>query len=124
MRKKHPPKPAPRPVGPLLLIICAIAGISGWFYWHNRSPRPESPTLEPNQRNIQKKALSQYGGSQSCRGCHAEIFEEFKTSHHALAERPISAELDARFFDRKVTHGTQTSDLRHTGTNFQIVTAN
>ena len=55
-----------------------------------------------------------YAGSASCRDCHAQEFQLFTNSHHALAERPVDPQSDARFFapSQSVKHGTQTSEFR------------
>jgi len=64
---------------------------------------PVENPLRPDDQAV----FAQYGGSESCRQCHSEAFEDWKTSHHGLAERNIKPELDQRAFDptRSFGHG-------------------
>ncbi|MDR3458550.1 MAG: tetratricopeptide repeat protein [Verrucomicrobiae bacterium] len=57
------------------------------------------------------KVFAQYGGSESCRDCHAEEYRLWKNSNHALAERPVQAARDRGAFAPTQTfrHGTQSS---------------
>lgn len=67
---------------------------------------------------IKKIALAAYGGSASCRECHAEAFGAWTKSHHALAERNVAESLDRNAFEpgRPVMHGAQMSQTSwHSG---------
>ena len=57
------------------------------------------------------KVFAQYGGSESCQGCHAEEYELWKKSNHGLAERELRPARDRPDFEPAQTfkHGTQTS---------------
>ncbi|MBW8864568.1 MAG: hypothetical protein JF609_06525 [Verrucomicrobia bacterium] len=58
-----------------------------------------------------EKVFAEYGGSESCRDCHAEEYRLWKNSNHALAERPVQTAHDLGAFATMQTmrHGTQTS---------------
>jgi tetratricopeptide (TPR) repeat protein len=65
-----------------------------------------------------------YGGSASCRACHAEEFSAWAGSHHALAERlPNPLSENAAFKPSQTFHhGTQQTSLRKTGDQYQVIT--
>lgn len=65
-----------------------------------------------------------YAGSESCRDCHRADYDLWKTSHHALAERPISAVSDQIAFSpsRSLQHGKETTTFQFTNGQYQIVT--
>ncbi|MBX3743773.1 MAG: tetratricopeptide repeat protein [Verrucomicrobiae bacterium] len=56
--------------------------------------------------------FARYAGSDRCRDCHAEAYAAWRGSHHGLAEREASAELDAAAFEPRRTfrHGTQSTE--------------
>ncbi len=59
----------------------------------------------------EKKVFAQYGGSESCRDCHAEEYALWKNSNHGLAERLVQPARDRQAFDPAQTfkHGSQIS---------------
>ena len=65
-----------------------------------------------------------YAGSESCRDCHEDQFNEWTGSHHQLAERGVSKPLDELAFHphRTIKHATQTSETKVDNEQFQIVT--
>ncbi len=65
-----------------------------------------------------------YAGSESCRDCHRADYDLWKTSHHALAERPISSATNQVAFNpsRSLQHGSETTTFQTTNGQFQIVT--
>lgn len=85
-----PPGP-PGPMGP--------AGPAG----------PEGPQGPPGKPGEAAKPIetgpfgASYVGSQTCGGCHAEIFEQFSTSGHARALTPISEGQPPQFPFTKLT---------------------
>jgi Flp pilus assembly protein TadD len=86
-----------------------VAGglISGFIFTHKKSSA-EQP-------------FAAFGGSQSCRDCHAQEFDAWKGSHHALAERTIVPSVDSRFFQGEtVKHGTQSTIFKKVNGAFQI----
>ena len=56
-------------------------------------------------------APDQYAGSPSCKECHEEAYRDWKGSHHANAQRDLSADLDDEAFEplRSIQHGSQVS---------------
>ena len=87
-----------------------------------KSPSASSrPRTIPNQI---KTVLAQYAGSESCRECHQEAFNQWTGSHHALAERLLEPEADRAAFDppHEIRHGTQTSVARAVGDRFELET--
>ncbi|MFZ4763368.1 MAG: tetratricopeptide repeat protein [Roseimicrobium sp.] len=85
----------------------------------SRAPLPITPIVEP-----EVQAHAQYAGSQSCRACHAELFDQWAKSNHGLAERPWRDDLDKAAFQptQSFTHGTQTSEARITDGKPQLLT--
>lgn len=65
-----------------------------------------------------------YAGSASCEECHQEIFDEWKTSHHAHAQRELRPELDHPAFDppREIKHASQTSSVSRDGDRYVLAT--
>ena len=59
------------------------------------------------------KLFAQYGGSESCKDCHAEEFRQWRESNHGLAERFIQPPMDETAFNpaRTFKHGTQSSSV-------------
>ena len=68
---------------------------------------------------------SAYAGSASCRECHAEAYNNWAKSHHALAERPPNPLMENAAFipPRLFKHGTQETSLRDTNGRFELITA-
>jgi predicted CXXCH cytochrome family protein len=62
--------------------------------------------------------------AESCKECHPSEYDLWASSHHGLAERPISAQWDRAAFvpERKFTAGSQTNELRFNNGQFQIIT--
>ena len=89
------------------------------------SPPPASPVQAPSSKKPETTAaFPDYAGSQSCRGCHEEVFELWRGSHHALAERQIDWSTDREAFDppHEFRHGSQQSAARVSGDKPEIVT--
>lgn len=110
-----------RPILLLLSIGILIAGV--WLFYSNSQQAPtdvvQNVTMySPADRQI----FSSYGGSSSCKKCHEEEYNDWKFSHHALAERPPEAEIDNAAFNpsRTFNHGTQHSDIGITLGNYQV----
>lgn len=142
-KKKSPPRGAKPPAAPsrlggnsvkaISLAICAIALVGSLAWWaahrHENAPagvgsHPPTPSaafqLEP-----EKTVFARYAGPESCRECHAAEFEKWKGSHHGLAERPLDPQLDRAAFEppREIKAGSQVSEARMEGGQFQLVTA-
>ncbi len=90
-----------------LLLVTAALNLAG----------AESVTTNAN-------AFAGYAGSESCRDCHKDDYELWKTSHHALAERGASPAIDLVAFvpSRNIKHGSETTAVQTNGSAFQIVT--
>ena len=106
----------------ILLPLAASIGVMAIFIFaaHKKSSRHHAPAPE-NQKQI----YAAYGGSASCRECHAEAYDHWAKSHHALAERlPAPALENAAFMPpRTFRHGTQATSLRGTNGRYEIITA-
>ena len=50
--------------------------------------------------------LADYGGSESCKNCHRSEYDRWSQSHHGLAERLVTPDLDRTAFDppRSIAH--------------------
>jgi hypothetical protein len=61
-------------------------------------------------------------GPLACAECHAEIFEDWQKSHHAKANRPISAALDASAFTptRRIEESGVTYELAFADERFEL----
>lgn len=88
--------------------------------------QPSHPALPPSapESPVTNSLYAAYGGSASCRACHADIYNHWATSHHALAERePAPRTEDPAFIPpRTFTHGTQSTSLRATNGQYQLIT--
>jgi predicted CXXCH cytochrome family protein len=64
------------------------------------------------------------GASVSCRECHPSEYDLWASSHHGLAERAVSAQLDRAAFEpaRAFKAGSQTNEARMGAGQCQIVT--
>jgi predicted CXXCH cytochrome family protein len=110
------------------LLVLALAA---WLWWTNAvSPktRPVSDSPNPAAPGHPQPAstpLSAYAGSASCRDCHPAAYDQWKHSHHALAERAVDLARDRAAFDppRTFKHGTQTSEARSNGDRLEVVSS-
>ena len=102
-----------RAPGKTMPIVALVGGICiGLFVCFNffGTEEAERPATESAIKTIE--TFDAYAGSSSCRECHAEQFEDWKTSHHGLAERNISAERDAEALQRRRFCGLEFRDVR------------
>lgn len=83
------------------------------------APVGRPPVVQPEH-----KVFPLYAGSESCRECHQAEWEQWRTSNHGLAERPVSPELDKLAFDppRTFRHGTQSTEVVFASGRFEIRT--
>jgi tetratricopeptide (TPR) repeat protein len=97
-----------------LLLTAVLAGCDS---------RPKPPTSAPaaatapaSQPSTAPTSSAAWGGSPSCERCHEEAYKEWKTSHHANAQRELVPEQEGPAFTprREIRHGTQISyaDMR------------
>jgi Flp pilus assembly protein TadD len=74
--------------------------------------------LEP-----EKDVFARYAGSESCRACHAALFESWASSNHGLAERKVSSRDKAAFEpERAFSHGKQQSKVSARDGAFRVET--
>ena len=73
----------------------------------------------------EKSVYAADGGSASCQECHAEAYENWAKSHHALAERLPDPKLDEAAFvpSRTFHHGTQQTSLRGSNGHYEMISA-
>lgn len=109
----------------LRLRLFLAAGVVGFVvavvFVGNREKR-EVPAVSGTSP-VSDATLDGFSGSSTCRECHAEQFEQWKGSHHALAERNVSPELDdAAFTPTQSVEGDQRTVLRKREGQFELVT--
>lgn len=105
-----------------VVIAAAIAGVAclGWWLAGGKKDAPAAvvppppvvaitPVLLPDD-----KVHAGYVGSESCKACHAEAYEKWKTSNHHFAERLLQPQMDHAAFSpaRTIAHGRQTSEAK------------
>ncbi|HEY1080945.1 MAG TPA: hypothetical protein VGE29_01725, partial [Prosthecobacter sp.] len=113
-------------------VAVAAAAIT-WSLWpaaKNYTPVPVVPSATTVASGAhafvmqdEKAAFAQYAGSQSCKECHAVEYDKWRDSHHGLAERKPDDALDLAGFQPPQTfkHGSQTTEVRKTGSTYEIV---
>ncbi|MBB5035625.1 tetratricopeptide repeat protein [Prosthecobacter vanneervenii] len=109
----------------------AVVALIAWALWPQKkyTQLPVAPVTislakaAPYAMPDEKTTFSQYAGSQSCRECHADQFAKWQGSHHGLAERKPDSKLDDPAFvpSRTFQHGTQTTETRKTGSDYELV---
>ncbi|MBI3877622.1 MAG: ammonia-forming cytochrome c nitrite reductase subunit c552, partial [Verrucomicrobia bacterium] len=113
------------------LVAFGLAGVLigmgfGLLLLRHRSPSSASSGTTPPPLRVETdaEAFAQYAGSTSCRECHAAAFDQWKDSHHALAERAVDARLDAPAFEpaKTVKHGSIVSEAHSSNGQFELVT--
>ncbi len=106
-------------VGTWALAAAGLAVLAAAGFWAAKKQRAWTPSISPpalSARTGAKPGREQfigYGGSASCRECHAEEYLLWQGSHHALAERPIQPGPDRAAFvpARALRHGAQVSEV-------------
>jgi tetratricopeptide (TPR) repeat protein len=104
------------PKKPLIIAALAIAAINAALIGCRQRPAPESkPTAVVKVAPIlapEDEVHAKYAGSESCKKCHADMFEKWHRSNHGLAERLVTKEKDHNAFEPKhtLTHGKETSE--------------
>ena len=99
------------------LIIVLFAGL-----WLANQRAPSG--LEKISASNPPAAPRGYGGSASCRDCHAEEFSAWAGSHHALAERAPAALDEAAFVpSRTFKHATQQTSFRKANARLEVIAA-
>jgi tetratricopeptide (TPR) repeat protein len=131
-KRKNPSTPPPRKV-PLLIkvgvpLALLITAFGMWMFWGEametiQDPAPPGvPALF--KLEDEEQAFARYAGSASCRECHEEAYDLWRTSNHGMAERlPVSHLEDPAFVPaRSFEHGTQQTEVRQAGETYQVLT--
>ncbi len=71
------------------VVVSVAIGLCAGTVWLVKRKDPPPPP---------KTAYVAYAGSESCRDCHKEAYNEWRKSNHGLAERPPSPALDQHAF--------------------------
>jgi predicted CXXCH cytochrome family protein len=135
IRKTAPPETSARSKGArtrLLvigvgLIVGSFVGVfAGFIYFatHHSPVNVGTFTAIQGPTTVSDKELyATYAGAESCRQCHTKEYEAWSNSHHGQAERKIDPALDKPAFDppRLFEHGTQKTEVRTKGEQFEIV---
>lgn len=109
-RPARGPRAAAAAAAAVVLLLLLLAG---WWWKRGSGPRNgpsiRTPTVSASLPADERTVFAAYAGSASCRECHAEAFEQWESSHHALAERLVRPDLDRGSFDppRAFAHATQ-----------------
>ncbi|MEM7077700.1 MAG: multiheme c-type cytochrome [Pseudomonadota bacterium] len=114
---------------------CAILSATAWLLTacqQDAQPQPESAAQRPASQLVASIAAApsaaDFVGSQACADCHQAAYDEWRTSHHALAMQPadpetIEADFAARMpgYDLRREKDTFTiRDLNHDGDPMRI----
>ncbi len=105
----------------LWILTVFLAGGAALLLASCRTPPASSDKPSITSKRAEASA---YAGSASCRECHEKVYNLWKNSHHALAERELNPAIDRVAFDppRTFRHGTQTSQARVADGRFEVVT--
>lgn len=131
-------QPAPAPATPAsnaragLVLgggLALLVGMIAWALWPEPNytsvpvPAAASKPAEAFVMPDEKAAFAEYAGSASCKACHEEQFGKWQGSHHGLAERLPSQELDLAAFapPKAFTSGSQKTETRQGKNGFEIV---
>ncbi len=137
--------PASRPGGGLprwaIILVVVIAG-AFFLFREDKLAQPGSgesgsapkavggkssaaaPPVRHWEPEPEAEAFAKYAGSQSCKECHAEAFNDWMGSDHQLAERLPNGAMDGPAFDppREYQHAGQTTRLLSTNGVFRVET--
>jgi len=94
-----------------ILTGCSDSSNTGYKATEAEVSRERSTTLFPYSHNPDRMAQI---GPEACVECHAEEVTEWRKSHHAKANRPVSAELDATAF-------MGTRELKESGVTYRML---
>lgn len=77
----------------------------------------------PTSTILETKKKPTYAGSTSCLECHKQEFNDWKSSHHGLAERYLSSQFDhpAFFPPKKLKKGKEVTRFQFSSNKFQVI---
>lgn len=123
---KAPPPKSSSGKWTFILLLALVFGLAmgGTFILLQKSKKRAPAENSPTESLASTMAADHFAGSKSCEKCHAEQFQSWTNSHHALAERDVSVALDLDAFEpeREIKHGTQLSRAARNGSHFEMVT--
>ena len=107
------------------MLLAALAISVLMLVKRNRPSGKASNSTDSSRLAIlsdQQSVFGEYAGTASCEDCHEQEFGDWQASDHALAERPLKAELDLPAFEpgRMLRHGTQQTSVWSDSTNFLV----
>ena len=103
----------------LRLMALGLAGGWGGMAFSARAAELTAAT-----KSLSTNVYAAYGGSASCRECHADAYAAWLKSNHGLAERPPVPDLENLAFvpTRTFHHGTQQTTLLATNGHYDLIT--
>ncbi len=111
-----------------LLFVAALLGnavaCSDPVHWAPETNRHD-PQVRPEQKTDPLSEPARYAGSHRCQQCHAGEFEQWRSSHHALAMQTATANSVLGDFSAPAftSHGER-FEFRRQQNRFQVTTAN
>lgn len=141
-RRDVPPGRSPLAWWRVALVVLGLGLLAWWLALRPETANKSSTTFTPRpaaassrgtgevarvdyfQLEPEREVFARYGGSESCRECHAEAYAHWRHSNHALAERPVDPVRDRPAFDppRSFKHGTQFTGVRLEQGRFEVRT--
>lgn len=123
------PATAPAPKNRKMWLVLALVFVAGsaivWFARH-QDAMPASAHRDNAVAELENETavFARYGGSASCRNCHAGEFESWSRSNHGLAERGLIPSMDEVAFrpPHEIVHASQKSIAREVGGHYEMET--
>ncbi|HIG28715.1 MAG TPA: ammonia-forming cytochrome c nitrite reductase subunit c552 [Verrucomicrobiales bacterium] len=111
-------------------IVIALGICTGIYFLIRSEPKNELSKRNITASNDEQQPLSEetifatYAGSESCRECHTEAYDFWKTSNHGLAERDMDSAMDQSAFGVKTefTIASVSSEAYQSGDDFILKT--
>jgi len=126
VKQKRQPSYPTRHYKPVILAVTGVVALVALALWWGRvKPAPALPQVPPVfSLEDEATAFAKYAGSASCKECHEEAYAAWRASNHGLAERLPSAEREDPAFvpSRSFTHGTQSTEVRKNGDDYEVIT--
>lgn len=125
--QKSPDQSKVNRVGIRMKLAVSVVLVAVGYYLFTKLPQksPSAPLQPPNVFKVEAEnvAYARYGGSASCKECHAEAYASWTRSHHGLAERSPGASLDDSSFipSQTIHHGTQQTSVRKSKNDYELV---